>query len=90
MACNECVHLTFCTLLLQPVHAQPQRAAKDVLVNQYAYIRLHLHPKRFPAVYSVNWKVMPCFPGLGSICCFLTTHYDLTQPSVFAVPLYML
>ena len=90
MACNKCVRLTPCTLLLQPIHVQPQRAAKDVLVNQYAYIRLHLHPKRFPAVYSVDWKVMPCFMGLGSICCFVTARHDVTQPSVFAVLLHKL
>ena len=30
---------------------------QDVLVNQHAYIRVHVHPKRFPAVYGVDWKV---------------------------------
>ena len=42
---------------LQTELCQPQRATQDVTINQYAYIRVHVHPKRFPAVYSVDWKV---------------------------------
>ena len=36
---------------------QPQRATEDVGINQHAFIRVHVHPKRFPAVYTVDWKV---------------------------------
>ncbi|KAL3148480.1 hypothetical protein ABBQ38_013923 [Trebouxia sp. C0009 RCD-2024] len=35
---------------------QPQRATQDVVINQHAFIRVHVHPKRFPAVYTVDWK----------------------------------
>ena len=29
-------------------------------VGQHAYIRVHAHPKRFPAAYVFDWKVL-CF-----------------------------
>lgn len=35
----------------------PQRLAGDVELSQHSYIRVHLNPKRFPAVYSVDWRV---------------------------------
>lgn len=35
----------------------PQRTTEDVIVSEHAYIRVHLHPKRFPATYSVDWAV---------------------------------
>lgn len=27
------------------------------MIGKWAYIRVHVHPKRFPAVYTVDWKV---------------------------------
>lgn len=35
----------------------PQRAASDAVVPRHAYLRVHLHPKRFPAAYDVDWAV---------------------------------
>ncbi|KAK9842998.1 hypothetical protein WJX74_005453 [Apatococcus lobatus] len=44
-------------ILTKQQASQPmQRARKDVAVNQWAYIRVHLHPKRFPAVYHIFWR----------------------------------
>lgn len=34
----------------------PQRVTEDVEVPRHSYIRVHLHPKRFPATYSVAWQ----------------------------------
>lgn len=45
------------TLCLQSGMCQPQRALQDVSINEHAFIRVHVHPKRFPAVYTVDWKV---------------------------------
>ena len=39
-------------------HSQPQRVTQDVAVSQHAYVRVHVHPKRFPAVHNVDWKVL--------------------------------
>jgi hypothetical protein len=30
-------------------------------VSRHAYVRVHVHPKRFPAAYSVDWKVRPLY-----------------------------
>ena len=45
-------------LCLQSEMCHPQRATQDVSINQHAFIRVHAHPKRFPAVYTVDWKVI--------------------------------
>lgn len=29
---------------------------EDVAVTAHGYARIHLHPKRFPAAYSVDWR----------------------------------
>ncbi|KAL4447686.1 hypothetical protein ABPG75_004905 [Micractinium tetrahymenae] len=34
----------------------PQRATEDKVVPRHSYLRVHLHPKRFPAAYSVAWQ----------------------------------
>jgi len=39
-----------------PSKSVPRRICQDVSVPQGSYIRCHLHPKRFPAVYSVRWE----------------------------------
>ncbi|KAK9817741.1 hypothetical protein WJX72_001472 [[Myrmecia] bisecta] len=39
-----------------PRLAIPQRALADVVLADWAYVRVHVHPKRFPAVYLVDWK----------------------------------
>lgn len=39
-----------------PGQSQPQRAATDVDVRMNAYVRVHVHPKRFPNAYKVDWK----------------------------------
>ena len=46
------------SMRVQPEHSQPKRAAEDVPVSRHAYIRVHVHPKRFPAAYIVDWKVL--------------------------------
>lgn len=38
------------------MHSRPKRATTDIPVNKHAYIRVHVHPKRFPAVYAADWK----------------------------------
>ena len=43
--------------LPQPELSQPKRAAEDVHVSKHAYVRVHVQPKRFPAAYTVDWKV---------------------------------
>ena len=55
---------------LQNGLCQPQRATQDVSINQHAFIRVHVHPKRFPAVYTVDWKVRmhPHFPSCPKHC----------------------
>ncbi|GAB4822393.1 hypothetical protein N2152v2_009439 [Parachlorella kessleri] len=39
-----------------PLLWTPQRVCEDVTVPRYAYIRVHVHPKRFPAAYVVRWE----------------------------------
>ncbi|KAK9814867.1 hypothetical protein WJX73_000798 [Symbiochloris irregularis] len=39
-----------------PAHQTPRRASQDVPVNQHAYIRVHVHPRRSPAFYTCDWK----------------------------------
>ena len=43
--------------VLQAEHSQPKRVTQDIAINKHAFIRVHVHPKRFPAVYTVDWKV---------------------------------
>ena len=43
--------------VLQPELSQTKRAAEDVQLTKHAYVRVHVHPKRFPAAYIVDWKV---------------------------------
>jgi hypothetical protein len=33
----------------------PQRMSRDAPVGRHAYIRVHLHPKRFPAAHAASW-----------------------------------
>ena len=35
-------------------------------MSRHAYIRVHVHPKRFPAAYIVDWKVL----------CDVIPHWD--------------
>lgn len=44
----------------------PQRASEDAVVGQHAYIRVHVHPKRFPAAYAVRWEVRQRKGAAGS------------------------
>ena len=56
-------------LPLPPPQAQartPQRVAADAVVPQHSYIRAHLHPKRFPACYAVEWRVRSGGGGVGA------------------------
>ena len=71
--------LLMLSLCLQSEMCHPQRAIQDVGINEYAFIRVHVHPKRFPAVYTVNWKVSmhaqrpaSCLQYMIQVClCFL-------------------
>ncbi|BDA46168.1 probable mitochondrial RNA pseudouridine synthase Rpusd4 [Coccomyxa sp. Obi] len=44
------------TIGKNPGHSQPQRASTDIHVDMNAYVRVHVHPKRFPNAYKVDWK----------------------------------
>ena len=72
--CNHCI-----ALYAQPINAQPQRASGDVPVNQHAYIRVHVHPKRFPAVYTTDWKVW--YSCTGIICISYQSPDCLRSPA---------
>lgn len=34
----------------------PRRLATDVAITDGGYFRVHVHPKRFPAAYGVDWR----------------------------------
>ena len=36
--------------------AAPRRALRDVTVPRFAYVRVHVHPIRYPAAYTTDWK----------------------------------
>ena len=40
------------------------RAAEDFEVNELAYIRVHIHPKRFPKAAATDWLVCGTFRPL--------------------------
>ena len=44
-------------MLPQSQARTPQRVTADVEVPPHSYIRVHLHPKRFPAAHAVDWGV---------------------------------
>ncbi len=43
--------------MAQPRLAVPRRVMADAAVTEGGYMRVHLHPKRFHAVYTTDWKV---------------------------------
>ncbi|DBA66437.1 TPA: hypothetical protein ACH3X2_002415 [Trebouxia sp. C0005] len=47
----------------QAEHSQPKRVTQDIAINKHAFIRVHVHPKRFPAVYTVDWKECVIYNG---------------------------
>lgn len=36
----------------------PRKLDSDCVVQPWCYLRVHLHPKRFPMAYDVDWKVL--------------------------------
>lgn len=42
---------------MQPSHSIPRRVREDVTVEPNSFIRVHCHPKRFPAAYAYEWEV---------------------------------
>ena len=59
-ACGQAAqafHLTEPLAIMQVALLQPKRAASDIVVPGNSYLRVHAQPKRFPAAYSVDWKV---------------------------------
>lgn len=46
-----------CLAAAQSQARTPQRMTEDAVVPRHSYVRVHLHPKRFPAAYSVAWQV---------------------------------
>ena len=54
------VHPMLVCSALQPALDRPQRAGADCHINAGAYVRVHLHPKRFPAAHTWDWKVSCC------------------------------
>ncbi|DBA92792.1 TPA: hypothetical protein ACH3X1_002981 [Trebouxia sp. C0004] len=47
----------------QAEQCQPKRVTQDIAINKHAFIRVHVHPKRFPAVYTVDWKECVIYNG---------------------------
>ena len=43
---------------LQLHHQKTRRATRETILNEHAYIRVHLHVKRSPAFHLVDWKVL--------------------------------
>ena len=35
----------------------PRRALRDVAVPRFAYVRVHVHPIRYPTAYTTDWRV---------------------------------
>ncbi len=44
-------------IIMQVALLQPKRATSDIDIPEHSYLRVHAQPKRFPAAYSVDWKV---------------------------------
>ncbi len=61
-------------VIVQVALLQPKRATSDVTVSQHSYLRVHAQPKRFPAAYSVDWKV--------SHLCLVNLLYHLFHVSI--------
>lgn len=38
-----------------PIFQKPRRVEADAIIFQNSYFRVHVHPKRFPAYYEVEW-----------------------------------
>ncbi|DBB13532.1 TPA: hypothetical protein ACH3X3_000574 [Trebouxia sp. C0006] len=47
----------------QAEQCQPKRVTQDIAINKHAFIRVHVHPKRFPAVYTVDWQECVIYRG---------------------------
>lgn len=47
----------------QAEQCQPKRVTQDIAINKHAFIRVHMHPKRFPAVYTVEWQECVIYNG---------------------------
>ena len=49
----------------------PRRALRDVAVPRFAYVRVHVHPIRYPAAYTTDWRVRgpdPCPTPMLQAC----------------------
>lgn len=59
----------------------PQRVTQDLVIPENSYVRVHVMPKRFPAVYSVSWAVRA-----GGWPCVLMLHggHAVAQSAAFA------
>ncbi|KAK9831405.1 hypothetical protein WJX81_002433 [Elliptochloris bilobata] len=47
--------------------AVPRRALQDVAVPRRAYVRVHVHPIRYPAAYTTDWKARIVSKGAGYV-----------------------
>lgn len=61
-----------------PTHQDqvPCRLEADCTVSAWCYIRVHLHPKRFPLAYGVDWKVCSYLWGIHTL---MWTHLHIPQ-----------
>lgn len=48
-------------------HQQPRRLTSDCVITQNSYVRVHVHPKRFPAFYRYNWSERIIWDGQGCV-----------------------
>ncbi len=48
-----------------PLHEEqvPRRMVEDCIVEPWSYVRVHVHPKRFPLAHAVDWKVVAVWGG---------------------------
>ena len=59
---------------MQKGHQKTRRASQGTIINKDAYVRVHVHIKRAPAFYSVDWRVRDTYTPK---CNYLTQHDDM-------------
>ncbi|GMH42683.1 hypothetical protein BSKO_10602 [Bryopsis sp. KO-2023] len=69
---------------------QPRRLTTDSTLTIYSYVRVHVHPKRFPAFYRYNWSERIVWEGSGCVVvnkppgCQVCSRVDNSLESVCA------
>lgn len=49
------------------IHQQPKRLTTDCILPENSYVRVHVHPKRFPAFYQYDWAERIIYNGEGCV-----------------------